>query len=102
MAIPQGTTPTHTFNIPFDSNIIKTAHIAYSQCDKIVFVKKDEDIQMSGSKISTRLTQEDTLSLDPRKIVQIQLRILTVSGDALKTSTFLRSVDACLEKEVLT
>lgn len=102
MAIAQGTTPTHTFTLPIDSSLLKTIHISYSQLGEIVFIKKDEDVQKSGNTVYTKLTQKDTLSLDPDELVKIELRMLTHAGDALKSEPVLRSVEECTEKEVLT
>lgn len=101
MAIRQGTTPTHTFTIPFDTSLLKTVHIAYAQCDEVLFVKSDDDITLDGNKIITTLTQEETLRLDPTKVVAIQIRCLTYKGDAPASDIMLVSVDKCLEKEVL-
>ena len=101
MAIAQGTTPTHTFTLPIDCSILKTIHISYSQMEKIVFIKKDGDVHTSGNTIYTTLTQEDTLALDPDTLVKIEIRMLTETGAALKTEPILRSVEECVEKEVL-
>ena len=38
MAIMQGTTPTHTFYLPFSTDIIKTVRIIYCQNDECLYV----------------------------------------------------------------
>lgn len=101
MAIRQGTTPTHTFTVPIDTSTLKTVHIAYAQNEQVLFVKRDNDVTLQGDKIITTLTQQDTLMLKPEEVVAIQVRVLTHAGDALTSDTIFKSVEECLEKEVL-
>ena len=101
MAIRQGTTPTHTFTVPFDTSDLKTVHIAYAQCEQVLFVKSGEDITLGGNTIVTTLTQEETLKINPSKVVAIQVRVVTHANDALASDIMLVSAEWCLEKEVL-
>ena len=101
MAIRQGTTPTHTFTIPFDTSKLRTVHIAYAQCDELLFVRSGDQITLNGNTITTTLTQEETLMIDPDKIVSIQVRVVTDADDALTSDIILVSAAKCLEKEVL-
>lgn len=99
----RGTTPTHTFKIPTDiSSIIKEVKITYSQNDKEILVKRTKDCTISGVKIITKLSQEDTFLFDCTMYVYIQLRILTVSGDCVKSKLMRETVGKCLDEEVLT
>lgn len=97
----KGTTPTHTFNIPIDSSLVKTAKITYTQRDKEVLVKRTEDCTFEGKKIVTKLCQEDTFKFEHNTIVTIQLRVLTNSGDVLASDLIMTSVGKCLDNEVL-
>lgn len=99
--IIRGTTPTHTFEIPFDTSLVKEAHVIYGQEGKEIFRKDAYDCQMEGNKISVTLEQEDTLLLDCRKNVQIQLRVLTTDGTALASTLIHQIVHKCLNDEVI-
>ena len=97
----RGTTPTHTFTIPFEVSEIKTVKITYAQDDVVVCEKTMSDCELTGTTISTVLTQEDTFKFDHTKDVQIQLRILTISGQALASIVEKVGVSRCLDDEVL-
>lgn len=79
----RGTTPTHTFTLPFEASAIQSVKIIYAQDDVVVCEKLTKDCTLSGSTVVTTLTQEDTLKFDHKKVAQIQLRILTAGGQAL-------------------
>lgn len=100
----RGTTPTHTFQLPFDTSEVCSVRLIYKQellhgC--IVLTKEIDDCQMSGDQISVTLTQEDTLSLNCKYPVKIQLRVLTKQGESLATTPITRSLVECLDGEVL-
>ena len=97
----QGTTPTHTFTLPFDVSMIDKVRIIYSQKDQPVVTKNTEDCQLEGENVVVVLTQEDTFAFDHNEPVEIQIRMLTVGGDAI--ASHIKKVDCakCLEKEVL-
>ena len=97
----RGTTPTHTFKLPFDTSLIERVKIIYAQNGEKVFCKETPDCTLLGDSVSTRLTQEETFSLDCGKLVQIQLRVLTTAGEALATDEMVVPVSRCLDDEVL-
>lgn len=98
----QGTTPKHTFTLPFDTALIKTVQVTYKQGEAIVLQKETADFTREGQSISCKLTQEETFKFNPQKVVQIQVRVLTTSGDALASDIIQTSAPACLDDEVLT
>ena len=97
----KGTTPTHTFNVNIDTSLIQTVKITYTQKDKEVLVKRTEDCTIGDGVITTRLTQEDTFLFEEAVLVTVQLRILTLAGDALASAPMMMSVGKCLDNEVL-
>ena len=97
----RGTTPTHTFALPFDSSVISALRIIYAQGGEVIVTKTLEDVTVDGNDVSVKLTQEDTLSFDSEKAVEIQIRILTPSNDAIASNTIVVSALRCLENEVL-
>ena len=58
----QGTTPTHTFTLPFDVSMVEKVRIIYSQKDQPVVIKNTEDCQLEGNDVFVVLTQEDTFA----------------------------------------
>ena len=101
--IERGTTPLHVYeDIPPEVfSEIKEVKITYTQCDKEVLVKRTEDCTIEDGKITTRLSQEDTFCFDCKKLVDIQLRVLTVNGDCLKSEIMTETVGKCLDDEVM-
>ena len=97
----RGTTPTHTFNIPFDTSTVSEVRVIYAQNDEVLFTKSKTDCVLENSTIKVTLTQEDTLKFDHTKAVQIQIRILTINGDALASIVEQIGVAKCLDNEVL-
>lgn len=97
----QGTTPTHTFEIPFEKALIKNAKVVYSQNEEIIFSKGMDECNIEDGKISVKLTQQDTFLFKPKTNVYIQLRILTQNDDALVSEEIVTSVARCLDDEVL-
>ena len=97
----RGTTPTHTFTIPFNTSNIQKVKILYCQNDELILRKKTQDCTLDGNTISVRLTQEDTFKFNCKANVHIQVRILTERGDSLVSKEIVASVGKCLEDEVL-
>ena len=97
----RGTTPTHTFTLPFDVSNISKLKIIYAQNDSQIFCKGIEDCKLNGNTVSVSLTQSETLKFDHKKMVQIQLRVLSGGGDSLVSNVFNTSVGECLDNEVL-
>ena len=97
----RGTTPTHTFNIPFDVSGIDKVKIIYAQDDEIVLEKLNVDCTLEGTTIKTTLTQDDTFLFDRKKPVEIQIRVLTLGGNALASVPEKIGVSKCLDNEVL-
>lgn len=97
----KGTTPTHAFQVPIDSALIKEVKITYSQRDVEILVKRTNDCIIADGVISTRLTQEETFLFTSNVVVTIQLRVLTTNGDALIAEPIMMAVGKCLDDEVL-
>jgi hypothetical protein len=97
----RGTTPTHIFTIPFDTALIADLRISYAQCGKEVVVKKKEDATLDGQTITVKLSQEETFNFDCSKRVLVQVRVLTLGGEAVSSEVMVVSVEQCLNNEVL-
>jgi len=96
----QGSTPTHTFTLPFDLTGMKV-RVVYAQMKQVVIRKEDDDLTVEGDTVTLTLTQQDTLRLRSDQKVEIQLKVLTAAGDALVSDIHTVSVARCLDLEVL-
>lgn len=97
----RGTTPTYTFKLPIDVSVIKTLRITFEQCCKELN-KNTEDCSLSGTSVSVRLKQEDTLMFSADLPVSIQIKVLTTTDDALVSRVMQDRVLPALNDEVLT
>ncbi len=97
----QGTTPLHTFVLPFNTDIIQAVRVSYEQKGKIVLEKSTADIVRSENNLALTLTQEETLLFDANVLVRIQLHILTTAGSALVSKPKSVPVYILLSKKVI-
>lgn len=97
----RGSTPTHNFKLPIETDTLDKIRIIYAQDDNILFVKEKDDCTCDGSTISVKLTQEETFKFDCKKSVQIQIRVKTINGDVIPSKEKLVSVEKCLDNEVI-
>lgn len=102
----RGTTVPHTFKLPTDIPKGSLVRLVYAQkpggIKKVLFVKTGKDVTVSGNSVSTKLTQEETLSVDDRLPVLAQVRFLTPENEARGTRVIEISAEECLEDEVMT
>ncbi len=96
-----GTTPTHTFTIPINADIVKVVEVTYCQSGKIVLQKHTDDCVLEGNRISTTLTQEDTFRFDDKTNVEIQVRVLDLAGAVFASNIMCVDAERCLSKDVL-
>ena len=97
----QGTTPTHIFTIPMDTSEISKLRITYTQYGHPVIERDETHAVMDGKEIRVTLTQEETLKLDTKTEVRLQIKILTASGALLASRVTALPVGEILNKEIL-
>lgn len=97
----RGTTPTHTFTIPFSVDNVADALIVYVQGDKEILRKTVSHCRMDDNTISVDLTQEETLRFRCDKKAQIQVKVLTRDSKSLVSNIITLDVSKCLTDEVL-
>ena len=97
----KGTTPTHEFMLPFDTDVIQAIQIIYAQNGETVMTKDKNDCTFDGNKVSVKLKQEETFLFAEDACVEIQVRVLTPAGDALASHVMRVHCDECLSDEVL-
>lgn len=98
----RGTTPEHTFTLPFDTSIIASVRIIYEQNDEEKIIKTKDDCTFAGDVIKVKLTQEDTLTFTCNSTIKIQVRILTTDGEAITSDIIKTFVYECIDNEVIT
>lgn len=79
----RGTTPTIQFTIPVDVSLLECLYVTISQKGDVVVEKCLTDCDCNGTNVECRLTQADTLALNNKKPVEVQVRAKTTNGDAL-------------------
>ena len=97
----RGTTPTHTFLLPFDASEIRAIRIAYAQRGEVVLTKSEADCTLENNRVTLRLGEEETLRFAAGDRLQRQVRVLTASGDVFALRILGASVEDCLLEEVL-
>lgn len=97
--IARGATPTHYFNIAFDTSTISGVVIIYAQNNAEVFRKTTADCTITDTDISVTLSQSDTLSLSAETAVKVQL-IVYSNGRAYTSNKIEMSVDDVLSEDV--
>lgn len=110
----RATTPIHTFIFKEDPSRYERILITYAQGGSIVMEKEKNDLTIESLPIGPgnagmykayyRLTQEETKKFQANggKQVQVQVRVLTNSGEALASDKKTISVQDVLNDEVLT
>ena len=97
----RGTTPTHTFTLGFSVELIAALRITYTQNGRTIMTKTEQDVDASNQEISVRLTQEETLMFSDKSNVEIQLKILSTSGDVLASPVYTVHPLRIIDEEVL-
>lgn len=100
-AFYRGTTPTHTFTLPFEREFVSDLRITYVQNKKDIIIKEMKDIDFIDNEISLTFTQEETYQFEAGKEVQVQIKIKTTDGLVLNSDIMIMRVDASLDNEVI-
>lgn len=97
----RGTTPTHIFKTNIDLSDAEVIYITYKQNGAIKVEKTIDDITATAEQISTKLTQEETLSFDEHGDVKMQIRARFADGTAVACKWFARKVGEILKEGVI-
>lgn len=80
------TTPTHTFRLPFEAEMIDKLRLTYKQNGKTILEKTEEDVELVDNKIVITLSQKETKSFaDKKALVQLRVKI----GDKVMASNII-------------
>lgn len=98
----RATTPTHTFELPFDcEQFVSKILITYKQGSNIILEKTESDVSISGKNVQFQFTQEETNLFKPNIICDIQIRVLTKGGQSLTSQEWHKTVEDVLNDKVL-
>ena len=96
-----GSTPTHTFTIPFEASSVQKIRVSYGQNDKELVCKTERDCILNGDQVHCTLTQNDTLKFSYTKPLQIQLKVKLDTGKVFLSDLVTCDVEYALCKEIL-
>lgn len=96
----RGTTPTHTFALPFEVSIISALRITYKQENNVILTKEKDDCTLTDNVINVKLRQEETLKFKCNAPAKVQLRIVR-NDDVIASEVFNFFVNECLDNEVI-
>lgn len=99
----RGTTPSVSATIKgFPFGDIDNLYFTFCNGQTVIeFEKSDVEIDAANEKITVKLTQEQTLSLDPAYGVQFQIRFKMADGSALCSAIKETSVTEILKDGVI-
>lgn len=83
--IIRGTTPTMTFGLPFEADMLATGFVIIKQGNATVIEKELSDCKCGGRTVSARFSQEETLSLSADSNAEINIVVKTVDGERLES-----------------
>lgn len=85
--IVRGTTPTLSFGLPFSTDLLSNGFVIVKQGNETAIEKELSVCDCENNTITTKLTQEETLSLDSGSHAKIRLVVKTHGGDRHETKT---------------
>ena len=97
----KGTTPTCTFTTDIDLSDAVRVQVVFSQYGRKLIEKEKSDCEITSEKLIVVLTQRDTLILDDRYPVKIQIRAKFAGDIAVLSNTMVTTVEKLLKgKEI--
>lgn len=82
----RGTTPTVTFNLPFNVDMIRNCEVYFGQNDELLVTKEMSECVLDGTTLAVTLSQSDTLAFDEEEKLQLQIRFVFTDGSVDATN----------------
>ena len=101
MSITRGTTPQIVFTCNVPPQDFKICHIAFSQSNKLLFIKTLKDCSISENDLILTLSELDTLKFVSTRDVEIQLRVEYSDGSKDASNIIKTTVEKILEDGIL-
>lgn len=99
--ISKGCTAVNTFKFPFAPESVSALYITYQQFNVTVLEYDLSQITFGEDSIIVYLSQEDTLRLDEKTPIHIQIRVKFYDGTANKSNTVVATTDEVLKDGVI-
>lgn len=96
----RGTTPTLSFDLPFNTSIIDEAYVTFVQQNNIVIDKSLNDCIAEDHTIKVILTQEETLKFRPGFEIEIQIRA-RVGSYAIASNIMTTNINRIIKNGVI-
>lgn len=96
----RGTTPTHTFILPFSVNLLADLSVTYRQKRRILVRRNIGECELSDNVVAVTLTQEESLSFLPDEIAEVQIKIFSDGGDVLASPKYRLGIEDVLDEGV--
>ena len=93
----RGTTPKLEFTIPFGTDLIKEVYVTFAQGANVILEKQLADCVCEGERLVLKLSQADTLAFMHGQLVDVQLRVKTVNGEALASDIIRTTAERILK-----
>lgn len=85
----RGTTPTITINTDIDLTDASNLFVTFKQAGVVIIEKTLSDVTVTTEAVVVNLTQDDTLALNSRELLQFQIR--ATLGDEKVASNIMQS-----------
>lgn len=99
--ITRGTTYTDVFNTDISLVTAEQIYITYTQWNKVVLEKDKSQLRVHENKVELDLTQDETLSFDPKANLKIQIRAKFPNGVAIASPIMECDVGRILKEGVI-
>lgn len=101
-----GSTPTITYNVPFDPTTLQKCRVVFtSKSGMVVLEKNIDELRLeatdTGGTISFDMTQEETLRFPNNTEAKTQIHIMDYSGSAAVSNVITFNTSILLKREVL-
>ena len=96
----RGTTPTHTFVLPFSVDLLADLTVTYKQKRRVLVKRTMEECELWDNVVAVTLTQEESLSFLPDEIAEVQIKIFSEGGDVLASPRYRLGVEDVLDEGV--
>lgn len=83
----RGTTPVHKFELTQPQDGLQDIKIIYGQKGKALFSKTLSDCKIVDNKIQVSLMQEETLLLNPNKLLEVEIIFILKDGQVIGSAT---------------
>lgn len=97
----RGTTPTLVFDVDADLTSAQVIYITLRQIGRDAIEKTQEDITVEAARLTVRLTQAETLALEPGLPVEIQIRARFPDGSAIASNVMRTDAGRILKEGVI-